>query len=144
MADQLMYVDRMLDHWRSGEGSVLNPKRKTALTMVEPVSSLADAIGLWRARLLEEGCNQPPRLVATHAKPVNGTEPLSFRDLRSRVDEGEPVLILLGTGFGLTDGFLAQADLLLEPIRGSSADDYRHLSVRSAATIILDRLLGEW
>jgi len=32
-------------------------------------------------------------------------------------------------------------DMLLEPIEGYT--DYNHLSVRSAAAIILDRLLGK-
>jgi len=50
-------------------------------------------------------------------------------------------LLLLGTGWGLTDTVLAQSDYLLEPIDGGT--DYNHLSVRSAAAIILDRLLGK-
>jgi hypothetical protein len=40
----------------------------------------------------------------------------------------------------LADGLLESADLLLEPI--AAASDYNHLSVRAAAAIILDRLLG--
>jgi len=54
--------------------------------------------------------------------------------------ETAPFLILLGTGWGLTDEILARSDYILEPIEGDS--DYNHLSVRSAAAIILDRLLG--
>ena len=29
--EQLMFVDRVLDHWRVGQGSKFNPYRKTAL-----------------------------------------------------------------------------------------------------------------
>jgi hypothetical protein len=55
-------------------------------------------------------------------------------------EKARPFLILLGTGWGLTESIFAQADYVLEPIAGSA--DYNHLSVRSAAAIILDRLLG--
>jgi hypothetical protein len=44
------------------------------------------------------------------------------------------------TGYGLADTVLEQADALLEPIRGR--DGYNHLSVRSAAAILFDRLLA--
>src|SRR5689334_6958193 len=35
MEEQLSFVSRVLDHWRLGVGSEYNPKRKTALGMVE-------------------------------------------------------------------------------------------------------------
>jgi hypothetical protein len=44
----------------------------------------------------------------------------------------------------LSDEVLESCDFLLEPIKGPSADDYRHLSVRSAVSICLDRLLSQW
>ncbi|NMC75100.1 MAG: RNA methyltransferase, partial [Geobacteraceae bacterium] len=37
---------------------------------------------------------------------------------------------------------LTRADYVLAPISGASG--YNHLSVRSAASIIVDRLLGKW
>jgi hypothetical protein len=52
-----------------------------------------------------------------------------------------PFLILLGTGWGLTEAVIAESDYVLEPV--AAVSDYNHLSVRSAAAIILDRLLGE-
>jgi hypothetical protein len=51
-----------------------------------------------------------------------------------------PYLILLGTGWGLTETVFSQSDYVLEAVAGDS--DYNHLSVRSAAAIILDRLIG--
>jgi hypothetical protein len=54
--------------------------------------------------------------------------------------ERRPTLLLLGTGWGLTEEILAQSDHVLEPIMGRT--DYNHLSVRSAAAIVFDRLLG--
>jgi hypothetical protein len=55
-------------------------------------------------------------------------------------DLAQPYLLLLGTGWGLTDELFDKADYVLAPIKG--AGDYNHLPVRSAAAIILDRLLG--
>ena len=61
--------------------------------------------------------------------------------LRDMIRDGGSYALVLGTAWGLTDDFLNQADYLLEPICGPT--DYNHLSVRSAAAIMLDRLLGK-
>jgi hypothetical protein len=47
---------------------------------------------------------------------------------------------MLGTGFGLAPAMRERADLVLDAIRGPG--EYNHLSVRAAASIILDRLAG--
>jgi tRNA (guanine37-N1)-methyltransferase len=52
------------------------------------------------------------------------------------------VLIVLGTGWGLAPSVHARAHARLEPIRSPRADGYNHLSVRAAAAIMFDRLLG--
>ncbi len=49
-----------------------------------------------------------------------------------------PVLILLGTGWGLADSLIHSVSRVLTPIEGGS--DWNHLSVRSAGAILLDRL----
>jgi len=51
-----------------------------------------------------------------------------------------PLLILLGTGWGLADALIPSVSRVLAPIEGSS--DWNHLSVRSAGAIVLDRLFG--
>ena len=48
--------------------------------------------------------------------------------------------MVLGTGWGLSPEVMARADLRLAPVQGPSY--YNHLSVRAAAAVILDRLLG--
>jgi hypothetical protein len=60
--------------------------------------------------------------------------------MRSLLEEGTPFVLVFGTAWGLTEPFIAKADYILEPITGAS--EYNHLSVRSAAAIIFDRLLG--
>jgi hypothetical protein len=117
-----------------GTGSEYNPKRKTALGMVETAETLEDVLRTFKSK---------PLIVSTSARDLPIPR-VSFQDLRARVwnPATPPVLLVFGTGFGLDDSILNQADLLLEPLKGASHDDYRHLSVRSAVSIILDRLLG--
>ncbi len=52
----------------------------------------------------------------------------------------EPYLILFGTGWGIAKEVMEKADYALKPIEGNT--DYNHLSVRSAAAVVLDRLLS--
>jgi len=155
MRDQLSFVSRLLDHWRVGEGKVFNPMRATALTMVETAESVEQSIEI----LSRDG--KRPLVVGTTARDIPGVERISFRIFRSflnaeplsaddvevwgpRLKGFDSVLLLFGTGFGMTTELLSQCDLLLEPMRGAPPLDYRHLSVRSAASICLDRLLGSW
>jgi tRNA (guanine37-N1)-methyltransferase len=53
-----------------------------------------------------------------------------------------PLLILLGTGWGLADSLIPSVSRVLAPIEGGS--DWNHLSVRSAGAILLDRLFDRW
>ncbi|MCC6138047.1 MAG: RNA methyltransferase, partial [Bdellovibrionaceae bacterium] len=80
-------------------------------------------------------------VVTTHARESDKWDKVTFKDLRLQLPE-KPHFLVFGTGFGLADEVFESCDLLLEPIRGASKDDYRHLSVRSAVSICLDRLMG--
>jgi len=81
--------------------------------------------------------------VATAASPPPGRGLTSFEDLRVCLrEEEEPFLILFGTGHGLATQVLDEADRVLPPVRGAAS--FNHLSVRAAAAIVLDRLLGDW
>jgi hypothetical protein len=133
MQEQLMFVSRVLDHWQVGTGAALNPKRKSALGMIETVETVDALIESFAAK---------PLVIGTTAKA--GADALTFRDTRRLIwhEPGAPLLILFGTGNGLHEDVIRRCDGVLESIRGASADDYRHLSVRSAVSICLDRLLG--
>ncbi len=134
LKEQLSFVSRVLEHWRLGVGSEYNPSRKTALSMVELAETLEDCLKLFEER---------PLIVTTSARDL-GLPKVTFKALRERIWSGQDrdILLIFGTGFGLTEEVLKQADLLLEPLKGDSPDNFRHLSVRSAVSIILDRLLG--
>ena len=147
MKEQLMFVERVLDHWRTGEGSKFNPMRKTALTTTSTAENVDQALAQWG--------HPNARVVSTHARTLPGQKSLKLSEFRSiLMNPPEPVegadevpesyLLVFGTGFGLTQEFMRGCWGVLEPIKGDSADDYRHLSVRSAASICLDRLLGSW
>lgn len=137
MKDQLMFVERVLDHWRVGQGAQFNPSRRKALTSVRAVESLEKALAHW---------NVPEaRVVATHARPVFGAKSIGFAELKKAMhQEQQPCFLLFGTGSGMTDEFMKNCGFVLESIKGAPPDDFRHLSVRSAVSICLDRLMGPW
>jgi hypothetical protein len=143
MKEQLMFVERILDHWRTGQGSKFNPSRKMALDPVRTAKDLEDAIADWKKNTLWEG--EEPIVIATHARSVNGAKPLTFAGAREILfDQKKPVFVVFGTGFGLTDEFMKNCHYVLDGIKGAPPKDFRHLSVRSAVSICLDRLLGPW
>lgn len=136
MQEQLMFVDRILDHWRVGLGAKFNPYRKTALGQVKAVPTLDAALKDW---------GRPCTKIGTHARPVPGVPEWTIKGLREHIQEPEnSCFLLFGTGFGMTSDYMQGLDGVLESIRGAPPKDYRHLSVRSAVSIYLDRILGPW
>ena len=122
------------NHWEAGFGATYNPNRKEALSGVEIVSDLDEAI-----QQIELRDGKLPKLVATSAKP--GGERIDFAMMRGMLESNDdPYLLMLGTGHGMSDELLARADYFLTPINGPTP--YNHLSVRSACAIMLDRLRG--
>lgn len=132
--DQQALALRITEHWQSGWGASYNPDRKQALDIVRVVDTLEMAI-----RDFQTGFSEPVKTVISGAGARPGS--ISCQDLRQMLRTPEnPFLLLLGTGWGLTSECFETADYILEPIAG--AGTYNHLSVRSAAAIMLDRLTG--
>jgi len=128
-------VERIIRHWETGPGATYNHTRKEALALVRLAHDLEAVVAD-----VEREAGRLPRLVATTAR--EGGPRLSFAALRRRLrEDGPPELLVLGTGWGLTEDVLRRADDVLEPVRGTG--EYNHLSVRSAAAIILDRLRSD-
>jgi tRNA (guanine37-N1)-methyltransferase len=135
-ADQQHLVAEITGHWQEGYGANYNPARKEALSLVRIADNLAAAI-----KTMADECAMPPLLVATSAKvEAAGDKSISYRQLRQKIAAGQPTLLLFGTAHGLAEKVIEMADAMLPPIYGTG--DYNHLPVRSAASIILDRLLG--
>lgn len=131
--DQQQLVHELLAHWETGHGAIYNPARREALSIVRLVDDLESALAI-----LTEKFGKRPLLVATSA--IFREKALDYRELGERIKEGEPVLLIFGTAHGLAPEIITLADATLPPIKGGT--EYNHLSVRSAASIILDRLLG--
>ncbi|MFH1132820.1 MAG: tRNA (guanosine(37)-N1)-methyltransferase TrmD [Pseudomonadota bacterium] len=133
LASQRDLAMRILAHWDKGYGATYNEMRRDALSLVHVASDLQDAI----ARVEKaHGCR--PFVVATSAKTQQGR--LSQTELLSKLGSAQPVIILMGTGWGLTHETIEAADACLAPL--SAGMGYNHLSVRSAAAILLDRFFG--
>lgn len=132
-SDQQTLVQEILDHWQTGYGATYNPARKSALDRVQVTGSLETTIGL-----VTEQRGRRPLLLTTSARGQEKS--ISYRETRRRIETGEPILLLFGTAHGLAPEITETADYTLPPIESTTG--YNHLSVRSAVSIILDRLLG--
>jgi hypothetical protein len=131
---QQLFVKRILHHWQKGYGVIYNPSRKEAFDIVDTESSLDDVI-----KNISERVGKKVHLVVTSATLSESS--ITFEDLRKELsNNGDAYLLAFGTGWGFSEEIIEAADFVLEPIKGPS--DYNHLSVRSAVSIVLDRLCG--
>ncbi|MDY6837195.1 MAG: RNA methyltransferase [Thermodesulfobacteriota bacterium] len=133
LRDQRELVRRIVSHWTEGLGAAYNPDRRDALRLLRIVASLDAALD----EISASGLGRP-LTVATDARPYAGR--ISYKGLLERLKSRRPLLLMFGTAWGLTQEFIEKADCVLAPIKGPTV--YNHLSVRSAAAIVLDRLLG--
>jgi hypothetical protein len=125
-------VQRIRDHWVEGSGGRRIPDRKPAMEILRIVPTLDDAISALGGA----------ELWTTSAQRGDG-DTLGPAEARERLGhEGPPVLLCFGTGWGLAPEVTSRAVARLSPIGSPRADGYNHLSVRAAAAIYLDRLLG--
>jgi hypothetical protein len=135
LEDQQALADRILRHWISGFGARYNRHRKEALSLVSVASSLDVAVKEVRDR-----AGDTVTVVATDAG-LQENRAMSYEALRRLVASNEVILLLFGTAWGLHEEILERVDHVLDPISGRTG--YNHLSVRTAAAIILDRLMGD-
>ena len=132
--EQRELVKRVIWHWMEGPGVSYNPTRNEALSLVRIKSSIDEAL-----KEIEKIEGLKPKIVVTDARLRENM--IGYTELKERILLGkEPYLVLFGTGWGIADEIIESADYVLKPIEGPT--DYNHLSVRSAAAIILDRLLS--
>ena len=132
--DQQELFQELLDHWLKGHGAEYNAKRGEALSLVDICDDLDQVL----AKVTEKW-QQKPTVLATCAQEKHSSI-WPYRLVRQKIADGECFLILFGTAWGLAQEVIAAGDGILPPITGSGS--YNHLSVRSAAAIVLDRLLG--
>lgn len=128
-------IRRVIRYWTQGKGKTYNPNRCSALSDVRLKAYWEEVI-----EEIEDAEGQKPIIVFTSAKWRENT--IGYAEMQERIlTESRPILVLFGTGWGLPEEVWSQCDYALEPVRGRS--DFNHLSVRSAVSIILERLIGE-
>jgi hypothetical protein len=127
-------VKDIISHWRDGYGANFNPLRKEAFELVRLKKNIEEVL-----LEVEEQTGSVPKTIITGAKLKDGL--LKFAELKKMLRKDDlPYLLIFGTGSGITKELVNKADFRLEPIRGVKR--YNHLAVRSAAAIILDRIMG--
>jgi len=132
LEDQRKLAATLTGHWTEGAGGRANPDRAEAIGMVRVTATLEEAIAHVR-----DQAGRDPWVLATSARPDGAVTPGEVREaLRER-----PALLVLGTGSGLSPEALALTHAQVAPVRPYGG--YNHLSVRSAAAILTDRILGD-
>ncbi len=139
--DQHELVGRILSHWRSDASQAYHPDRVEAVSLIRMAKSFEEVKAAIRA---EHGVD--PEVVLTDARPLPNS--VTYADYRRELsDPGrpqKPVVLVFGTGWGVSDVFYPEVHRILAPVYGpEGAGGYNHLSVRAAVAIILDRLFGQ-
>jgi len=129
--EQQTLAARIVEHWQKGAGASYNPDRCQALDCLRVVNSLDEALADWRVLTGPESL-----AVLTGARHQNGIDYPQASALAAE----RPVMLVFGTGHGLAPALYTADRPCLKPVR---AGQYNHLSVRTAAAIVLDRLIGE-
>ena len=132
-AQQQELAGQIVDHWTTGYGGSVNRDRAEALSLVRICDDLDEVIAA-----MHERNGRQPMVIATSAVRQNNA--ITCGDVQRELVQGTPVLLLFGTAWGLAPEVMQSVDATLPAINGPG--DFNHLSVRSAAAIILDRLSG--
>jgi hypothetical protein len=138
--DQHELVGRIIGHWATDRSKAYHPDRVAAVSLVRLVHDFEEVKAAIR---LEHG--EDPEVVLTDASPIpNALSYAEYKaELASPSRSKKPVLVVFGTGWGISDVFYPEVHRILAPVYGpGGAEGYNHLSVRSAVAIILDRLFG--
>ena len=136
LEDQQRLAERILRHWSIGYGARYNRYRKEAVELITIVSSLDESL-----KEITKIEDEKPLLIATDASKQDERS-ITYSSAAEIINSEKTVMIIFGTAWGLDKKIINKADYILEPIRGQN--DYNHLSVRAAASIILDRLVGRY
>ncbi len=131
--DQKSMAQEIIEHWTNGVGGEFNPIRKNAIELIKIKKSFKETIE--EITRIE---NKKPETIAASAKEYENN--ISYLKLYKKIRNYNPFILTFGTAWGLSEEFIKNVDYILEPIKGVT--DYNHLSVRSAVSIILDRLIN--
>lgn len=139
--DQHELVGRILEHWSSEKSKTYHPDRVEAVSLVRLMKSFEE---VKTAIYAEHG--EYPEVVLTDARPLPNTVSYAEyqRELTDPTRSSKPIILVFGTGWGISDTFYPEVHRILAPVYGpGGSEGYNHLSVRAAVAIILDRLFGQ-
>jgi len=136
LEDQQRLADRILRHWTIGYGARYNRHRKEALELIKISSSIEESL-----KEIKDIEGEKPLIIATDASKQR-VRSTTYAKAIEIIGSERVAILLFGTAWGLDKEIVDQADYILNPIEGGT--DYNHLSVRTAAAIILDRLAGKY
>jgi hypothetical protein len=134
LKDQAELVKRLTEHWVTGAGASYNPDRKKALELIRVAKDYSNVVSEVR-----KFAGMTPETVVTCANKRN--DAIGYPEFKQKLKNGRPYILNFGTAWGLSGEWIDNADYVLEPVYGITG--YNHLSVRSAASIIIDRLLHD-
>lgn len=142
LADQREIVGRILSHWATPASQAYHPDRVAAVSLARVVPDFQTVVDAIR----QQCGGAEPEVVLTDARPQ--ANPVSYaiyrRELEDPALKSKPVCLVFGTGWGVAETFFPAVHRILAPVYGPEGrEGYNHLSVRAAAAVILDRLLGD-
>ncbi len=131
-------MNRIVDIWRKEISQAGASDRGRALGRVTIADSIESAI-----TAIESRHKHKAWVVATSAQPTDLAPSTSYKKLLADrcADRKTPMILVLGTGWGLHSSVYSLSNQVLMPVEGIG--DYNHLSVRSALAAILDRIFGK-
>lgn len=135
LEDQLELLRGILRHWLRPGAPKENSNRSQALKLVRPVQSYGEV-----EKDATQYYGEKPVWVVTSARWPRKRMPLAPRDILE-LSAKKPVIICLGTARGLDADNMGIEFASMRPIRFASEN---HLSVRAAAAILADRILGDF
>ena len=143
--DQHELVGRILSHWRTEKSKQYHPDRVEAISLIEMARDFEEVKNRVKALHPESEGWQTPEVVMTDASPL--PKSVSYSEYRKELSDPKrskrPMILVFGTGWGISDTFYPEVHRILAPVYGPEGHGgYNHLSVRSAVAIILDRLFG--
>jgi hypothetical protein len=139
LEDQQRLAERILWHWINGFGATYNRNRKEAIELI----GISPTLEASKEEIMEREGETPLLMVTDASKRVEETS-LTFSEAANIISSDRVVFLIFGTAWGLDEEMIQQADCILNPIEAEGENGYNHLSVRTAAAIILDRLIGKW
>ena len=156
--EQERLVGQIIGHWREEISKIWHPARARALALCQFCRSFEEAYNeADRLNREDHPGAKAPFVVMPDARELKGVDPWSYAELREKLASGRlgpdddgfrPLMVVYGTGWGISESFFPKVDRVLRPLRAlpnpiNDESRYNHLSVRAAAAIVLDRLFGQ-